>query len=133
MFVDAIDPFSPDFFVNPAKVITKLAVVFEKCPRLDKVSLEQFPPHCLPSFSGDRILAIQVLLVKHSEDYPWEELVEHVTEVVQVRHSRGMPFKGIEIVTATEKGSRMEELEDLVGEVKYRVEPLQKDSCGLRS
>ena len=119
---------SPDFTVDPTEIITKLATVFEKCPRLYEVVLTKFPPRCLPVFSGERMPLIQVLVINHSEDYPWEELVEHVTEVARARHSRGLPLKQIEIITAVEERPRIEELERLVQEVKYLVEPLREDS-----
>ena len=91
-------------------------------------SVDEISPRSLPVLSGERMPPIQVLVINHSEDYPWEELVEHVTEVARVRHSRDVPLERIEIITAGEKRLRIEELESLVREARYRVEPPQGDS-----
>ena len=108
---------------DPTEVIAKLATLLRKCRGLDEMVLENYPPRCLTVLLEDDTPPIRILIIKHSGDVLWEELVEHTTEVARVRHSRGAPLKRIEIVTATEGGTRIEQLESWVQEVEYRVEP----------
>ena len=108
------------FAVDPKPIRRKLAEVFEKCLDLQEVVLELYRPGYFPDISGERMPPIQAIVIKHSRDISWGELVENVTEAARVRHSGGAPLERIEIFT-TEEHPRIEELESLVREVEYRV------------
>ena len=120
----------PDSVAGSTEVTTKLATVLRKCQKLDEVTLEHYP-RCLPVLLRDDAPSIRILIIKHSEDDLWEELVEHVAEVARVRHSRGVPLKRIRIITPTEEESRIKQLESWVQEVEYRVESPQKSGSRL--
>jgi 2'-5' RNA ligase len=109
-----------EFGIEPSHIRGRLAEVFEKCPRLQEVVLEDYDPGHFPDLTRDKIPPIRILTIKHPKEVSWEELVENVTEVARVRYSKEMPLERIEIFTA-EEHPRIEELESLVsGEVKYR-------------
>lgn len=117
--------YSPsDFAEDVAGIVPRIAEVFEKCPNLREVLLQNYPPRALSVLSRDKTPSIQVLVIKYPWDDLWEELAENIAEVARARHSKGVPFKRIEIFTA-EKHPRIELLESWVQEVKYQVQPLQ--------
>jgi len=125
-FTIDIVPFPSDDTADPTDIVTRFAEVFKKCPTLHEVVLEDYPLDCLSVFSRDGMPPIQVLIIKHPEYLSWEELAERVTEVAQIRHSRGAPLERIEVVATTEESPRIERLESWVQQVRYRVEPPQK-------
>jgi hypothetical protein len=112
---------------DPTEIIRRFAEIFEKCRKLYEVVLENYLPRYLSALSRDRTPPIQALVIKHPEDVSWEELAEHVIEVARIRHSRAVPLKRIEIIATSEGNPRIEQLESWVQEVKYRVEPSQKN------
>ena len=111
-----IDTEDSDFTGDPNHIRTKLAEVFEKCSKLQKVVLESYGLGRFPDFSRDKMPSIQALVIKHPKDISWEELVENVTEAAQIRHSKGKPLNRVEIFTAQEH-PKIEQLESLVQEV----------------
>ena len=118
----AIDIPAPSQFVGDPdfnQIRTKLAEVLEKCSILQEVVLESYGPSCFPDFSREKTPPIRTLIIKHPEGVSWEELVENITGVARVRHTKGKPLDKVEIFTA-EGHPEIEQLKSLVQEVMYR-------------
>lgn len=103
---------------DPNYIRTRLAEVFEKCSSLQEVVLTSYSPRGFPDFLREKMPPIQTLTITHPEDVSWEELVENVTEVARVRHSKGNPLNRVKIISS-EEHPRIEQLESLVKEVAY--------------
>ena len=108
----------PETAGDPHRIRTKLAEVFEKCSNLQEVVLENYDPGRCPDFSGEKTPYIRTLIIKHPEDASWEEMIEDVTEVARIRHSKGKPLERVEIFSAVGHPGT-ERLEALVREVEY--------------
>ena len=117
VFIDLRGSF--DFTTDLNRIRASLAEVFGKCQNLRKVVLESYAPGCFPDFSRKEMPLIRTLIVKHPKSVSWREFVRDVTKMARARHSGGTPLERIEIFTRRTH-ARIEVLESLVREVKYR-------------